>query len=76
MKNGWSAERKARQSVLIKTWRPWEHSTGPRSEAGKAAASQNSQKLSFESQNVEAIKLDIENLLRQVVELHHALKDG
>jgi len=28
-----------RQAELIRTWRPWEKSTGPRSEAGKAVSS-------------------------------------
>ena len=29
MGNGWTPERQARQAVLIRTWRPWEQSTGP-----------------------------------------------
>lgn len=35
MANGWTPERRARQAVLIKQWRPWEKSTGPKSEEGK-----------------------------------------
>jgi hypothetical protein len=35
--NGWTAERRRRQSELIRSWRPWERSTGPRTPAGKAA---------------------------------------
>lgn len=41
MAHGWTDERRARQAALIRNWRPWEHSTGPRTEAGKAVASQN-----------------------------------
>jgi len=41
MANGWTPERRARQAELIRSWRPWEHSTGPRTEAGKVVASQN-----------------------------------
>ena len=41
MANGWTPERRARQAELIKAWKPWEHSTGPRSESGKAVASRN-----------------------------------
>ena len=37
MSNGWTPERKASQAELIRTWIPWEQSTGPRSEAGEAA---------------------------------------
>ena len=34
-------EHRARQAALIRTWRPWEKSTGPKSPAGKAAAASN-----------------------------------
>jgi hypothetical protein len=44
MANGWTPERRARQAKLIKTWRPWERSTGPRSAEGKAKASRNAWK--------------------------------
>ena len=36
MANGWTPERRARQAELIRQWRPWEKSTGPKTEAGKA----------------------------------------
>lgn len=38
MNNGWTLERKKRQAKLIKNWRPWEKSTGPRTEKGKQAS--------------------------------------
>ena len=41
MANGWTPERKARQAELIRTWRPWDKSTGPRSPEGKAKVSSN-----------------------------------
>ena len=41
MANGWTPERRARQAALIRTWRPWEKSTGPRSDEGKARTSRN-----------------------------------
>jgi hypothetical protein len=41
MANGWTPERRARQSALIRQWRPWEHSRGPKSEEGKARVSRN-----------------------------------
>ena len=40
--NGWTPERKARQSELIRAWRPWEKSTGAKTPEGKAIVSQNS----------------------------------
>lgn len=33
---GWSAARRARQAEAINRWKPWEKSTGPKSEEGKA----------------------------------------
>ena len=41
MSNGWTPERRARQAKLIKTWRPWEDSTGPKTNAGKAIVARN-----------------------------------
>ena len=43
MTNGWTPERKARQAELIRSWKPWERSTGPRTAQGKTASSQNVQ---------------------------------
>jgi len=34
--NGWTPERRKRQAELIRRWKPWEHSTGPRTPAGRA----------------------------------------
>ena len=44
MSNGWTEERKARQREMIRTWRPWEKSTGPRTETGKQVSSRNAVK--------------------------------
>ncbi len=41
MANGWTPERRAKQAALIRTWRPWEQSTGPRSAEGKARTARN-----------------------------------
>lgn len=37
--NGSTPERRARQAELIKTWRPWSRSTGPKSATGKTKVS-------------------------------------
>lgn len=44
MANGWTAERRARQAVLISKWKPWKQSTGPRTAEGKAKVSRNADK--------------------------------
>ena len=41
MANGWTPARKARQATLIRSWRPWEKSTGPRTKEGKELAKMN-----------------------------------
>jgi hypothetical protein len=40
MANGWTPERRARQSALIRDWKPLEHSTGAKTPVGKARSSQ------------------------------------
>jgi len=40
----WTNEQKAKQSALIHTWKPWRHSTGARTFAGKAIVSRNAYK--------------------------------
>ena len=44
MANGWTLERRARQAERIRNWRPWERSSGPKSEAGKAVVARNAWK--------------------------------
>ena len=39
--DGWTQERRQRQSELIQTWQPWASSTGPKTTEGKAKAAQN-----------------------------------
>ena len=38
---GWSPERRARQAALIRAWKPWTRSTGPKTPAGKARMKEN-----------------------------------
>lgn len=42
--NGWTPERRERQAALIRNWRPWEKSTGPKTDKGKAVAAMNAYK--------------------------------
>lgn len=44
MTNGWTPERRGRQAQLIRQWRLWEKSTGPKSQEGKAKVARNSYK--------------------------------
>ena len=42
--NGWTEERRRRQRELIRTWKPWQNATGPRTPQGKVKVSRNSYK--------------------------------
>ena len=44
MATRWTPERRARQAELIRTWKPWQKATGPRTSDGKATASRNAYK--------------------------------
>ena len=40
----WTTEEREKQSELIQSWKPWQHSTGARTPAGKAISSRNAYK--------------------------------
>lgn len=44
MANGWTLERRSRQAEMIRNWKPWERSTGPRTAEGKAVVARNGYK--------------------------------
>ena len=50
MGNGWSPERQAKQRAAIYRWRPWEQSSGPKTDAGKRRVAQNALKHGGRSQ--------------------------
>ena len=39
--NGWTPERRKRQSEAIRQWKPWQQSTGPQSPEGRAVVARN-----------------------------------
>ena len=41
MVNGWTLERRQRQAELIRQWKPWVQSTGPKSPEGRERVSRN-----------------------------------
>ena len=67
MSNGWTQERRQRQSEAIRRWSPWKHATGPRTAAGKAQCSRNAYKggrraaLRAEIAEIRGIMADFEN---------------
>jgi hypothetical protein len=61
--NGWTPERRARQSALIHTWRPWEKTTGPKTPQDEAKASRNAYK-----GGMRAMLRELARLLREQAE--------
>lgn len=43
-KNGWTLELRKRQAEMIKNWKPWEKSTGPKTPEGKESCKMNAEK--------------------------------
>ena len=56
MSNGWTEERRRKQAERIRLHKPWEKSTGPRSDKGKAASSRNALKHGLYGAEAEIIK--------------------
>jgi len=42
--SSWTPERRAKQAEAIRRWQPWNKSTGPRTDEGKARSSRNADK--------------------------------
>lgn len=64
MANGWTDERRKRQSILIHTWKPFNKSTGPRTPEGKYRSSLNALKHGVRGKFIR----DITALLKQYVD--------
>ena len=72
MTSAWTPERRARQAALIRTWRPWEKSTGPRTDGGKARTARNGDKggaWKTERAMIRELRQTTKNLLRRQREL-------
>ena len=56
MTHGWTSERRKKQAESIRKWKPWEKSTGPKTEEGKTVSSQNAHKHGMRSANNRAME--------------------
>ena len=61
--NGWTPERRARQSQAIHRWQPWAHSTGAKTPEGKATSARNAYKGGFTAQ-LRAFKAQTNQMLK------------
>ena len=62
MSSGWTPERRVRQAALILNWKPWERSSGPKTERGKIASARNARRHGMRGRGV----LEEARMLRQV----------
>jgi len=53
----WTTERRQKQSEAIRTWKPWDQSTGPKTTEGKMAVSRNAWKGGHRTKLRELIRL-------------------
>ena len=74
MANGWTQERRTRQAVLIRTWRPWERSTGAKTAAGKARSSRNADTPESFNRRLQSIQREVAALLLQAKEIRTLLE--
>ncbi len=51
-KNGWTQERRLKQSEAIKCWKPWEKSTGAKTTEGKEKSKMNAYTHGARSKNL------------------------
>ena len=76
MRSGWTPERRTRQAALIRTWKPWAQSTGPRTAEGKARAARNAFK-GGQRQALQELRKALNSLLRDQREgLRRVTPDG
>lgn len=69
MANGWTPERRAKHAAAIQNWKPWERSSGPKTDVGKASVSANARKHGMRSQEARALQEAITSLLAESLPL-------
>ncbi len=52
----WTLEERARQAEMIRNWKPWERSTGPKTEDGKEVCKMNAYKHGMRGEEIRALQ--------------------
>lgn len=68
MARTWTNEQKSKQAEIIRIWKPWKKSTGPRSAVGKAISSRN------RVRSLQAARNEVENARRNLSEAMEKLR--
>lgn len=66
--NGWTPERRARQSQAIHHWQPWQQSTGAKTTEGKAKSARNAYKGGFMAK-LRVLKAETNQILKSQKEI-------
>lgn len=61
-KNGWTQERRQKQSEAIKSWKPWEKSTGAKTPEGKEISKMNAYKHGAQQDHIKLLRKVMNNL--------------
>jgi hypothetical protein len=65
-KSAWTEERRARQAEIIRQTKPWEKSTGPRTEEGKAISSRNA----YDGDVINEVRQRLKSLRKEALALY------
>ena len=65
----WTMEERKRQSELIRKWKPWTRSTGPKTSEGKEKAKMNAHKHGLRGQDIKNMRWLFKEQLALLVEL-------
>ena len=65
----WTQEEKDRQAVLIRSWKPWDRSTGPSTEQGKKQSAKNATKHGLRSVGWREYKKQVNHIIRESLKL-------
>jgi hypothetical protein len=75
MTHGWTPERRKKQSKAIRKWKPWEKSTGPKTEEGKEKSKMNAQKHGMRSAEFRLMESLLAAYRSAELKLRNRLKD-
>lgn len=65
----WTQEDRDRQAKAVKNWKPWQESTGPKTEGGKAVSCQNALKHGVYSKNFKALNKSLKKQTKWLEDL-------
>ncbi len=66
-KNGWTPQRRKKQSEMIEGWQPWKVHTDAKTKAGKAVSKMNARKHGLYSAEIKALEKAWRNQRRAIL---------